>query len=241
MSKIYAKLSVVLAVILMTSCEDSKKFVDLGLTSGTLWATCNVGGVNPWDYGDYYAWGAISAADCYDWYGYDLCEGEQNRLTKYCTIADYGNNGMTDSICILESANDAATANWGRKWQMPTIEQWHELAEECYWVWTTNYMDAPVSGFIVYKAKNDSYKGVFAKTTDAAFSFSDTHIFLPASGYHYGENFYYDEICGNYWSSSLCKDYPCTAGNFVFDSAGLVPDSEYGSRCDGLSVRAVRK
>jgi len=38
-------------------------YVGLGLTSGTLWATRNVGADNPWDYGDYFAWGETSPKD----------------------------------------------------------------------------------------------------------------------------------------------------------------------------------
>ena len=51
--------------IVFNSCKDDKdeplpdnhEYVDLGLPSGTLWATRNVGADKPEDIGDYFAWG----------------------------------------------------------------------------------------------------------------------------------------------------------------------------------------
>ena len=37
--------------------EAGYNYVDLGLTSGTKWATMNLGAKTPQDYGNYYAWG----------------------------------------------------------------------------------------------------------------------------------------------------------------------------------------
>ena len=45
-------------------------YVDLGLPSGTLWATCNVGAETPEEYGNYFAWGEIETKDYYDWNTY---------------------------------------------------------------------------------------------------------------------------------------------------------------------------
>ena len=46
-----------------TGQQGGHYYVDLGLPSGTLWATCNVGAVNPTDYGDYFAWGETEPKD----------------------------------------------------------------------------------------------------------------------------------------------------------------------------------
>ena len=237
-----AVIGIALVVALFSNCgKNDVDAVDLGLTSGTLWATRNVGAVNQWDYGEYFMWGMTVETIDYDWLNYSLCKADQSRLTKYCNIAEYGDNGFTDTISTLEANDDAATTKWGHHWLTPTMAQWYELVNECYWVWTSNYKKSKVCGYIVYKAKIDSDKGVFTRTPDASYSTADTHIFLPANGYRYGQNYYYDNIFGNYWSGTLCKDYPCHAGNFVFDSTGVVPESDWCSRIDGLSVRPVRK
>ena len=101
-------------------------FVDLGLQSGTLWATRNVGADNPWDYGDYFAWGETSPKTAYTWDNYVW--GTENNLTKY---------NSTDGKTSLEAEDDAATANMGADWSTPTDEQWGELISQCVWTWTT--------------------------------------------------------------------------------------------------------
>ena len=66
------------------------EYVDLGLPSGLLWATCNVGADTPEDYGDYFAWGETQPKDTYNWSTYQYCNGSYNTLTKYCNDSDYG-------------------------------------------------------------------------------------------------------------------------------------------------------
>ena len=128
--------------------------VDLGLESGAKWAKMNVGAENPWDYGNYYAWGEITTKSYYDRdsykYGYNL-----TGITKYCNDADFGKDGITDDYTTLLPEDDAATANWGNTWATPTLEEWIELYEQCYWVWTDNYNSTGKSGSIVYMAKQD--------------------------------------------------------------------------------------
>ena len=88
-------------------------YIDLGLPSGTFWATCNVGANSPEEYGDY------------------------NQLTKYCSQSDFGYNGFTDDLNTLQPSDDAATANWGEGWSTPTYNQWVELLRKCTHSWTT--------------------------------------------------------------------------------------------------------
>lgn len=77
----------VLTVLLImggqTFAQNKHEYVDLGLPSGTLWATCNVGATSPEDYGDYYAWGETSTKDTYYWTNYKYANGAHNKLTKY--------------------------------------------------------------------------------------------------------------------------------------------------------------
>ena len=112
----------------ITGTLDGHDYVDLGLPSGTLWATCNVGASCPEDYGDYFAWGETEGYKYgkkrFSWSNYKWCQGTETTMTKYCTHSDYG---TVDNITELQSSDDAATVNWGSGWQMPNFEQLMEL------------------------------------------------------------------------------------------------------------------
>ena len=192
--------------------QDGHDYVDLGLPSDTKWATCNVGASKPWEYGGYYAWGETEPKENYGWSAY-----------KY------------------SSEDDAAHANWGGKWRMPTRAQQEELLKECYWVWTKSYNNSNVKGYIVYKAKSSSDKGTkiySGETPSSSYSLSDAHIFLPAAGYRGNGVLGGAGSYGYYWSSSLYTDYSYYALYVPFDS-GNVYGAHGDYRYDGLSVRAV--
>ena len=106
------------------------EWVDLGLPSGTLWATMNVGASSPEDCGYYFAWGETSTKDAYEWSNYIWCNGSENTLTKYCSEKDYGE---VDNRTLLLPEDDAATVNWGAAWRMPTEAQMQELITRCKW------------------------------------------------------------------------------------------------------------
>ncbi len=92
-------------------------YIDLGLPSGTVWATMNLGATKPEDFGDYYAWGEFETKSDFTWsnykYGYD-----EDHQTKYNKV---------DGKIILEDEDDAAIVIWGGGWQMPTEIQFLEL------------------------------------------------------------------------------------------------------------------
>ena len=106
--------------------EVTHEYVDLGLPSGTLWATCNIGAYSPEDYGDYIAWGETAPRDYYEWVTYKWCNGTYNSQTKYNIV-----DGKTE----LDLEDDAAYVNWGPSWRMPTIDQMDELRSSCTWQW----------------------------------------------------------------------------------------------------------
>ena len=165
-------------------------YVDLGLPSGLLWATCNVGADNPEDYGDYFAWGETQPKDTYNWSTYQYCMGSENTLTKYCDNSDYGYNGFIDNLTSLLPEDEASTANWGSSdWRMPTAEEWHELFSCTVWYWTT---------------QNGVYGHLFT-------AYNGSSLFLPAAGYRYDSSLYYAGSYGFYWSSSLVTDIPYDA------------------------------
>ena len=97
---------------------NAHEYIDLGLPSGTLWATCNVGANSPEEYGYYYAWGETMHKETYNWSTYKWCNGSENTLTKYYT----GDNKKQ-----LEPNDDVANINWGSGWFIPSIDQLKEL------------------------------------------------------------------------------------------------------------------
>ena len=113
------------SVSVKSKTKDIHDYVDLGLPSGTLWATCNVGASKPEGYGNYYAWGETATKTVYEWSTYKRDSG--NLLTKY----------TGSSSAELELADDAAYVNWGSSWRMPTKKQQDELRDKCTWTWTT--------------------------------------------------------------------------------------------------------
>lgn len=114
-------------------------YVDLGLPSGTLWATCNVGADNPKEEGDHYSWGETRTKGSYSWNNYKFAQGGDGwngYLNKYCTNAEYGVNGFTDYLTKLVASDDVATVLWGEGWRMPTKNELSELFSECSWCHT---------------------------------------------------------------------------------------------------------
>jgi len=238
-------LFVLLAIVFASYADnDNGDVVDLGLPSGVKWATCNVGATNPWDYGNYYAWGETDVKDDYSWETYKYCKGSYKTLTKYCFIDEWGNGGFTDTLTTLEAADDVATAVLGSDYSMPTAADWEELSRECYWVWTTNYNNQNVSGCIVYKAKSADDKGTkmyVSGTPSAPYFLSDPHVFLPAAGYYGNADNYDAGSSGFYWSASLFEYGPFNARFCVFNNNREVDSSNAYYRFCGLSVRPVQR
>lgn len=193
------------------------EYVDLGLPSGTLWATCNVGADTPESYGDYFAWGETTPKELYDWksYRYGNFRHDHYELDKYCTNSCYGLDGVVDGKTILEPADDAAKANWGGGWRTPTIEEWEELFLNTTGVWTTR----------------NGVKGWHITASNGK------ELFLPAAGYYWEDVFNAD--LGLYWSASVNNEFPYRSWGFHFnsDSSHLCGSSD---RNRGQSVRAVR-
>ena len=206
-------------VILNTVYVDHE-WVDLGLPSGTLWATCNVGADSPEEYGDYFAWGETEPKDYYDWSTYKWCNGNQNTLTKYCDNSAFGYNGFRDNKTELEPEDDAAYVNWGPSWRIPSLEQIKELSNNCTSVWTTQN---GVNGQLVTGPNGNT-------------------LFLPAAGDRWDGSLYYAGVEGTYWSRTFRPSDPYSgpfsAYTLYFDNSGL-GWVDY-ARPDGYTVRAVR-
>ena len=186
-------------------CPDNNHphMIDLGLPSGTKWACCNVGATTPEGYGDYFAWGETQPKEVYDWSTYIHCDGSAE------TCHDIGSD-------IAGTEYDAATANWGTPWQMPSLAQCRELIANCTFVWTTE----------------NGIKG--RKWTGP----NGGSIFLPAAGYHKEGGVDLVSSFGIYWSSILHEWYLSNAYSFSFRAGGPQSCSD-DQRYRGLSVRPV--
>lgn len=212
--------------------------VDLGLTSGTLWATNNIGAYTPMNDGNYFAWGETSTKPKYDWDTYKY-GSNHNKLTKYCSNAEYGKTGFTDNLTTLEESDNAATVILGNNWTIPTSTDFQELYDECYWVWTSKYNNHGVLGFIIYKSYDKSKDYQNNKESDHTYSpTTDSHIFLPATGKFVSKQMATGSCF--YWSSSLKTDRPSNA--FAFQSTGsIVLENSGETRYSGCSIRPVRR
>ncbi len=196
--------------------EEIPEYVDLGLPSGTLWATRNLGSRIPNDYSDAYAWGETATKFVFEWCIYDYCNGTYNTLTKYCNMSQYGNNGFTDTLMVLEASDDAATATLGPNWRIPTQEEFSELITSCTRQWSSiNYVDG------MYFIGPNGNK-----------------IFLPLFDVRYDDSEYTplaDQ--GYYWTSSLNPEHPSSAVCMYYNPDTCVL-GWYG-RAYGMAIRPV--
>jgi hypothetical protein len=203
-------------LMLIEGIANAQTFVDLGLPSGTLWADRNVGAASPEDYGDYFAWGETTAKSNYTWSPLKYCEDDTgDKFSKYNTKSECG---MVDNMTTLERSDDAATANWGSDWCMPTPAQFQELYDNCTWT----------------KTKRNGKKGYEVKGKNG------NSMFLPAAGYRYGTVLYNaSSYYGYYLSSSNSAISPDHVIDLVFGAGGVLPVGWY-YRFMGQPVRAVR-
>ena len=192
---------------------DTHEYVDLGLPSGTLWATVNVGATRPNEFGDYFAWGETEPKEEYDWNNYKWCNGSENTMTKYCSNSSFG---IVDNKIELDPEDDAAYVNWGPSWRMPTHEQLQELVENCTWEWTVY---SGVSGCLFTGSNGNT-------------------MFLPGAGYRYYDVYSGSDDGGICWSRTINPEY-----NHAYYINFYMWDVRYNfssRRMDGFTVRAVR-
>ncbi len=222
--------------------ENGHEYVDLGLPSGTLWATCNVGASTPFEHGNHFAWGEVTLKEVYNentyqWFKMDTIpayeyvddlgltiqvpEKVTRYITKYNTNSDYGKDGFTDSKTVLDSIDDAAAVNWGGKWRIPTYDQIEELINKCTWEWHsgTTANNEYVTG---YKVTGPNGK----------------YIFLPAAGVHSDLDLVEVGSYCYYLSSSLNESSSyCTWGIGFYSDRYYMSSS--GNRYSGQSIRPV--
>ena len=181
----------------ITGSINGHNYVDLGLPSGLKWATCNVGSTTPEGYGGYYAWGETSTKTEYSQY---------NCVTYDQFMYDISGN----------PTYDAARANWGSTWRMPTNVEMEELLNNCTWTWTTQN---GVNGYTVTGPNGNS-------------------LFLPAAGCYGGSSYGGGGTTGYYWSSTPWSTDVYRSSHYLYSSSGyLHMDTHY--RLFGCTVRPV--
>ena len=177
-----------------TGTENGYSWVDLGLS--VKWATCNIGAWKPEGYGNYYAWGETSTKSEYTKDNYTYKESPSSALPLI---------------------RDAAFANWGGTWRMPTSYEIYELTRDCTWKWTT------LNGVNGYEVKSKT---------------NNNSIFLPAAGNYSGDTLFKLGEGGRYRSSKLNSNNYEYSPCIDFSEMGF--NSDYGYlRHLGCSIRAV--
>ena len=204
-----------------TTKTDTPQFIDLGLPSGLKWAKCNVGATSETDYGYYFQWGSTTPNIECNWKSYKHCKAFNLRrytLTKYCTDSLYG---TVDNKTTLDPEDDAATQIMGGKWRMPTIAEISELWDNTNSEWVEDYNGTKINGMKFTSKINGN------------------SIFIPAAGTCFDGSVGYVGYDGNVWSSSLYASNPTNAWDLYFNSGDCY--MYYNYRCNGRSVRGVRK
>ena len=200
----------------------SYEYVDLGLPSGTLWATMNVGADKPSDYGLYFQWGdtqgytadQVGTGDGKKKFSSDWSDYKWNPSGDGETFSKYTTTGAT-----LDLEDDAAHSNMGGDWHMPTPNQIWELIDTANTTSSWTNKDG-VNGRQFTSTKDDSKS-----------------IFIPAAGDAWNGLVGGSGIYGGIWSSTV-DAYFDDYGKFLY----LNPNGGYidgNGREYGLPVRGV--
>ena len=212
------------SVICLPELDDpynGHEYVEIG---GLKWATMNIGAEQPWETGKYFAWGETQ--------GYTAEQVGSGEGQKYFNWADYKYDNVTssqdaagmtkynatDGLTTLEAVDDAAVANWGGSWRMPTTADFQALRAAVNATWTQ---------------VNNVYGMLFTDKID-----SSKTLFFPAAGSCY--NGIVGDVGdeGDYWSRSLDTDGSRYAYSLYLD----IRDNYWGGgsdRCCGYTVRPV--
>ena len=199
--------------------ERGFEYVDLGLPSGTMWATCNVGADKPEDQGLLFQFGRV---DGYR-FGDTNHKFKLNKQNKQDTGDEFTPKTASGKLYgkndILDSEDDAAHVNMGGKWRMPTKDELKELFNN-----TTRKVETinRVKGMLFTSKINNK------------------RLFVPFAGYWYNGSF---AAAGSYtivWSSQVHPSNGIYACRLLCHSSGSA-NIDYNFRSDAFSVRGVFK
>ena len=162
--------------------------VDLGLTTGVLWATCNLGATSPEQTGSLYSWGEKQTKKTYEWSNYIWSDGENTpNLSKYCTDSKYG---TIDNISTLELSDEAPNAQLGEGWFIPSESDFRDLltTRNC----TAKWCKLNGVGGYLFTSVRKGYEG--------------NSIFIPLAGMLDHDKTRFKGEYGWYWCNSLYYD-----------------------------------
>ena len=246
----------------ITDPYNGHEYVEIG---GIKWATCNVGANNPKDYGWYFFWagttgykrngskwvteqdgsellGGFSWANTpfhdgivkdHDWYKY-ISSGKET----YCI-----SGGSPDNIDTLEIDDDAATANWGGAWRMPTQKEFQDLYEACGGTGSPKKPNPlpsanPPQG-IYWVEADQIYITDYTGAAGILFCDGENMLFFVAAGYGQEAAYNGADSEGRYWFSSLYLNQPHLAYRLGFRKNDIVNVENASERREGLPVRPV--
>lgn len=199
------------SAIAQTGEISGHEYVDLGLPSGTLWATCNLGANASYDQGAFFSWGETEPREyfAFDNYAFfEKSETDENGNIKY-VLTDIGGD-------ISGTQYDAASSMWGSGWRMPSLEDCNELLEYCHLDFTK---DHHIYGLRIQGPNDNS-------------------IFMPVTICP-GVEASQAVLTGSYWTGNLDAEDSdnLNATSFRFGNA----DPQYGkdSRFFGNAIRPV--
>ena len=191
--------------------NEGRPYIDLGLPSGTLWATYNIGALLPEEGGNFFAWGETDSKDDFTNNYHFYQDGVDDKYS------------MNEGKNILDPEDDAATQNWGDDWCMPSVEKARELNDETYVTQEWTQVGE------MYGLK------ITSKT------FPENYIFLPAAGIHWPESDIQGVgTYGYYWTNEKYPNSSCGICYRVADGENIRID-ETQQRISGFLIRAVRK
>ena len=209
-------------VIIKGANDNGHPYVDLGLPSGLKWAKYNVGATSETQYGKFFQWGETEQHNTgipYNWANYKHCNGSETTLTKYNTSIDFGEN--LDGMSTLRPEDDAARANMGGDWRMPTKAEFQELITHTKNEWINDFDGNGTKGYKFTSKKDTS-----------------NYIFIRASNLYDDISTYIQDTSYGVWSSSLNTTNPRNAWTLNFNSRFISAERDY-ERWDGFVVRGV--
>lgn len=188
--------------------DPSEKMVDLGLS--VKWASYNVGAANPWEGGNFYAYGEIEpkteyTLENYQWY----CDNDGEDHDQW---EEYYKLGAT----ITGTNYDVAHVKWGGQWRIPTRDEWRELINNCDFTWTG--MEGVTGALITSRINGNS-------------------IFLPAVGNMVGAEHTHDQLGCFYWTSTEYEQADITTTARTSTRATVLPKATTTPTLDSQSVR----
>ena len=189
--------------------HNGHEFVDLGLPSGTLWATCNVGATSPEQAGLYFAFGETT--------GFTV-EQVKNGERSFDKKSYKAKNLSADYISLyLIPEQDTAHMNLGGDWRMPTEAEFQELIDNCDVTWVSNYMGKGVAGRLFTSRVNGN------------------SVFFPAAGDGFNSSVSGVGKYADYWAASWISSSNAWRFSFTHEDQRMFSYT----RCYGYSVRGV--